>query len=236
MVDDLERKSLVYFLLSGNRVKIGTTTDVTSRLSYYKPGLPDDTEVLGILDGGREKELEIHTRFAASRVRGEWFEATPDILSWARHNTTPYFPENHRKDETPGRSFDLAELSFLLKMIAQDSPIPLQRIRDRVAYVQSVLPSMKPSRVFSFWYAIETARPTEDEIKIIRAAAKSEDIFSPGDAAPTDPILLALGEISTRLSVLERAVKDVRIILSRRVAPIGYGSLITPEEESRRHA
>lgn len=236
MADDLERKSFVYFLLSGDRVKIGTTTDVPSRLSYYKTGLPDETEVLGVLDGGREKEMEIHAQFAAWRVRGEWFEATPDILSWARHNTIPYVSDNHSKDATPGRSFDLAELSFLLKMIAQDSPVQLHRIRDKVAYVQSVFPSMKPSRIFSFWYAIETARPTEDEIKIIKSAAKSADIFSPDAAAPIDPVLLALSELSTRLYALERAVKDVRSIVSRLTAPIDDNRPLNPEEGARLNA
>lgn len=69
--------SYVYFARAGEDglVKIGHAKDVRSRLSSMQTGCPIPLTLLGVLPGGREREAELHARFADLRVRGEWFRA-----------------------------------------------------------------------------------------------------------------------------------------------------------------
>lgn len=60
---------VVYYIRFGNRVKIGTTTNLRSRLKQ----LPHD-EVLAVEPGGHAVEQVRHKQFATKRVNGEWFE------------------------------------------------------------------------------------------------------------------------------------------------------------------
>ncbi|MEU2851768.1 GIY-YIG nuclease family protein [Streptomyces syringium] len=63
--------SLVYFIRNGNRVKIGTTTDLRRRIRTL--ALRSEHVVL-IERGGRELEREFHERFAKYRDgKTEWF-------------------------------------------------------------------------------------------------------------------------------------------------------------------
>jgi hypothetical protein len=68
-------RSWVYFARAGEDgpVKIGHAKDVRSRLSSMQTGCPIPLTLLGVLPGGREREAELHARFADLRVRGEWF-------------------------------------------------------------------------------------------------------------------------------------------------------------------
>lgn len=70
------REGVVYYILFGNRIKIGTTTSLRGRLD----ALPYD-EVLATEPGGFDVERMRHDQFADCRVRGEWFEPTPALLA-----------------------------------------------------------------------------------------------------------------------------------------------------------
>lgn len=64
--------SVVYFVAVGNRVKIGTTTNLKRRLSGL--ALPGDARVLRVIPGGRTGERIYHRRFATQRIgESEWF-------------------------------------------------------------------------------------------------------------------------------------------------------------------
>jgi Meiotically Up-regulated Gene 113 (MUG113) protein len=71
----------VYFIRCGRFVKIGTTVgSVERRFNGMQP--PPDAEIVAVMTGhGRATELELHKRFHASRVRGEWFTSTPELES-----------------------------------------------------------------------------------------------------------------------------------------------------------
>lgn len=60
--------SVVYYMRIGNRVKIGYTTNLASRLSTINP-----EELLVVEPGNRLKEIERHRQFSHLRVHGEWF-------------------------------------------------------------------------------------------------------------------------------------------------------------------
>lgn len=65
---------LVYFVRHGDVVKIGTTQDLTQRLT----AIPYD-ELLATIPGGPDVEGQWHRRFAHLRTRGEWFRDAPEL-------------------------------------------------------------------------------------------------------------------------------------------------------------
>lgn len=73
---------MIYFIQQGSDgpVKIGHVEGdafFKSRLNNLQVGSPIKLNLLGVMDGSKEKEAEIHSEFAAQRIRGEWF--TPVI-------------------------------------------------------------------------------------------------------------------------------------------------------------
>jgi len=76
--------SYVYFARAGSRVKIGWSRQVASRVAQLQTGNAAPIELLGVMPGARSTERELHERFAATRVSGEWFEATPELLDYIR--------------------------------------------------------------------------------------------------------------------------------------------------------
>lgn len=100
-------RSWVYFARAGEDgpVKIGHAKDVRSRLSSMQTGCPIPLTLLGVLPGGREREAEFHARFAALRVRGEWFRAEGALAELlTRLDTLPKAPAKQPKplfDWTP---------------------------------------------------------------------------------------------------------------------------------------
>lgn len=72
--------SIVYFILNGNRVKIGYTTNLIGRVRALAQAT--DSVILA-LDGGRELESALHNRFACFRVgSSEWFQYAPDVRAY----------------------------------------------------------------------------------------------------------------------------------------------------------
>lgn len=71
---------LVYYLLFADRIKIGTTTNLVKRMEV----IPHD-ELLATEPGGRPVELQRHEQFAHLRIKGEWFQAAPELLTHVRN-------------------------------------------------------------------------------------------------------------------------------------------------------
>ncbi len=76
---------VVYFArnTSSGLIKIGTTSNIAARLYGLrnpKKGVSHDIQLLVDTAGWRAKERAYHAHFNASRVEGEWFAPTPDIL------------------------------------------------------------------------------------------------------------------------------------------------------------
>jgi hypothetical protein len=76
--------AVVYYLRFGDRVKIGTTTNLARRLS----AIPHD-EVLATEVGSFTLERERHGQFAADRVIGEWFHMSPSLMEHIEGLTCP---------------------------------------------------------------------------------------------------------------------------------------------------
>ncbi len=73
----------VYLIQAGAEglVKIGSTKDIHRRLAMLQVGSAAHLRLLHLFDGGTRAEHDLHRKFAASRVRGEWFEPCAEIIA-----------------------------------------------------------------------------------------------------------------------------------------------------------
>lgn len=74
--------SIVYFIQAGEFVKIGTTTNLKSRLISIKTHSPFAPKVLCAIPGDTSREFAIHSRFEKSRANGEWFMDSPELRAF----------------------------------------------------------------------------------------------------------------------------------------------------------
>lgn len=85
------KRSRVYFMRSGKYIKIGTSTDLYSRLAaIQKSGgvlMPDGldyprTELVLAVRGDHRREKDLHRKFAHLRHTGEWFIEKPELTEY----------------------------------------------------------------------------------------------------------------------------------------------------------
>ena len=77
--------SLVYFVQAGNlpKVKIGYTTGaIRSRMANLQTGSCEVLRLRACIWGGMALEEHLHSKFAADRLHGEWFQLSPEILAF----------------------------------------------------------------------------------------------------------------------------------------------------------
>lgn len=77
---------VVYFLKSKQTklIKIGTTKNLKTRMMTIESAGGHDLDVLLLLRGYFDIEKTLHEKFASSRVKGEWFQASPKILEFVK--------------------------------------------------------------------------------------------------------------------------------------------------------
>lgn len=69
----------VYIVQAGEQVKIGVSGNVTKRLRSLQLMSPIPITLRCAFPGGVERERELHERFQAHALWGEWFKLTPDL-------------------------------------------------------------------------------------------------------------------------------------------------------------
>jgi len=71
-----------YFVRAGTDgpIKIGSADDVTRRVRHLQSGHMHELRLLGRTLAIREEAA--HQTWLASRIRGEWFRASPELLAW----------------------------------------------------------------------------------------------------------------------------------------------------------
>ena len=62
-------------------IKFGISANPKDRLAEMQVGCPERLRLLGFIDGGLQLEREIHTILGSSRIRGEWFNCSDDMVS-----------------------------------------------------------------------------------------------------------------------------------------------------------
>ncbi len=83
---------MVYFIrLPNSGIKIGFTRSLKQRLQALLAEYGPPIDVLGIIDGGRAKEREMHERFAAYRIEGiERFRESSEMIDFIRSEALSY--------------------------------------------------------------------------------------------------------------------------------------------------
>lgn len=85
------KDSFVYFIQSGDYIKIGKADNPATRLKNMRrfggvlaPKGVDFAElkIVGLERGGRERESELHKKFRRLRTDGEWFEANSKLVDY----------------------------------------------------------------------------------------------------------------------------------------------------------
>jgi len=73
----------VYFIQAGvaGPIKIGLAVDPRERMANLQTGHYERLVLLGVLPGDATSEQEIHRRVASSRLHGEWFRPSDEVLS-----------------------------------------------------------------------------------------------------------------------------------------------------------
>ena len=95
--NQLQSLSWVYFIREGYpqeecQVKIGFSSDPGRRCSELQVGRVRKLRLLGVIPGGPEVERALHRHFVAIRIRGEWFQYTPNLQRFIRENARPWSP------------------------------------------------------------------------------------------------------------------------------------------------
>jgi len=84
----------LYFLKSGNAVKIGYSTNPRGRLHSLQTGCSEPAFFAKIIPGRRADEARFHKRYAEYRLRGEWFDLRGSLARYLeRCNAPAPFPE-----------------------------------------------------------------------------------------------------------------------------------------------
>jgi hypothetical protein len=78
------RGECVYFVKAKTMglIKIGKAIDVDVRLRSLQIGSPDILEIIGVIPSVLFSESDVHQKFRAARLHGEWFHPVPELLSF----------------------------------------------------------------------------------------------------------------------------------------------------------
>lgn len=79
----------VYFVRSGDFVKIGWSQSPDIRLAAIKNASPHDIAVVGVHPGSRADETNLHRKFLLHHHRREWFRWAPEIQHVATYGFDP---------------------------------------------------------------------------------------------------------------------------------------------------
>lgn len=104
---------MIYFIqaVAGGPIKIGKAVDVRRRLIQLQKQYSLQLTVLGVIEGYTQEEKSFHEMFAMSRVRGEWFEQSPELIDFIQANSHPFdcsvkFVKPTKRDRPTSKSYD----------------------------------------------------------------------------------------------------------------------------------
>lgn len=75
----------VYFIRSGNFIKIGKANNPHGRLRQLQTGSPRKLELVSVVPGGRNEEKRLHAKYSHLRANGEWFHLSAEMTELAKY-------------------------------------------------------------------------------------------------------------------------------------------------------
>lgn len=118
--------SVVYFIRAGDFIKIGTTTDLKSRMQTIRTHCPFDLELLHTIPGSVNTEMRVQSRFRKLHVRGEWFRDDLAIRKYIAAGTDEDVMPEPNEEAQP--EYD-RELSDWLSRLLSERGITLASIQ-----------------------------------------------------------------------------------------------------------
>jgi len=85
--DTLERPGHIYFILVGDFIKIGWSSNFSKRIWHMRTAFPQEPKLIGILAGTQRQERIVQRHFADCRARGEWFKRDQKLLAYIEERT-----------------------------------------------------------------------------------------------------------------------------------------------------
>lgn len=82
MSTDNDRNGYVYFVMGGDRIKIGFSRDPYRRVAAMQTSSAEPLYLLGVQPGKLSDEKWLHNRFEKLWIHGEWFDYTGDLASY----------------------------------------------------------------------------------------------------------------------------------------------------------
>ena len=163
----------VYFIESGDLVKIGFSDDVATRVKAVLSVLPAPGRFLGFLPGPRSLEAHFHKVFSETKSHGEWFHKSDALLELIATTAIAELP-------------DQTAIAPDTRLFAQE-----ERYADEAAiYIRTFMDGLKPSdEAFALIsastgisksrlrtiYDGEAASVTAGEYVVLRMAASVQD-------------------------------------------------------------
>lgn len=93
-----EEKTFIYFIRSGEFVKIGQSKQWKTRLDQMQTGSPYTLVTLLVLVAGKSLERKLHERFRADHFRGEWFHMSPTIGKFIKEHLSECVAKSDNDD------------------------------------------------------------------------------------------------------------------------------------------
>jgi DNA-binding XRE family transcriptional regulator len=118
----------VYFIGCTDRVKIGYSVDPAARLSKINADAPWPCELLGYVSADDFPEFELHDRFAAVRLHGEWFALTAEIRDFIAAAALTHPDKYDRKNLTRATRFMRWRVSQKLTQEAVAAKLGVNRV------------------------------------------------------------------------------------------------------------
>lgn len=122
---------MIYFARCGHDgpVKIGHTIGgIASRISFLQVGCPWPIVVLGTMEGDLATEASLLKRFSHLNMRGEWFHAADELISFIEQNTAP--------DERPVQKRRVVAMFSANSVDDEDWPAIISKIMDANGWKQ----------------------------------------------------------------------------------------------------
>lgn len=101
---------MIYFIMSGDLVKIGYSNNPKKRFAALSTGCPFPCHLIGVTEGGPSEEAALHKAFAHLREKGEWFRFDVEVNNHIRQHAIPYPIKAEKPEPTSALGSFLKEM------------------------------------------------------------------------------------------------------------------------------
>jgi hypothetical protein len=101
---------MIYFIESGDYVKVGYTSDIKNRYKKYVTENPNQIKLLATFKGGYDTEKKIHRQLKEYHHRGEWFKFNDEVrellIQIKKENANNIEPVHIKKKKNKSRHLE----------------------------------------------------------------------------------------------------------------------------------